>query len=129
MFFFVDVFEFVTSVQITLATCTFSVYLNRWMFSYFQVSASYTRSVVKYFTVVRNNLEDCQTERTLVCGAHELADDPQYHPEIVLIFNFQAYMYAPNVQANFKLHHTRMFSIIPSVISKVRKLSGCREAK
>jgi hypothetical protein len=108
------------------------VYLNRRMSFYFQVSASYVPfiwSVVKYFTVVRNNLEDCQTERTLVCGAHKLADDPQYHPEIVLIFNFQAYMYAPNVQANFKLHHTRMFSIIPSVISKVRKLSGCREAK
>ena len=42
-------------------------------------------SIVKYFTVVRNNLKGCQTDRSLVCGAHELADHPQYHPSTVLM--------------------------------------------
>ena len=43
-------------------------------------------SVVKYFTVVRNNLEGClETDRSLVCGTHELADHPQYHPGTVLM--------------------------------------------
>ena len=42
-------------------------------------------SIVKYFTVVKNNLEGCQTDRSLVCAAHELADHPQYHPGTVLM--------------------------------------------
>ena len=37
-------------------------------------------------SVVKNNLEDClETDRSLVCAAHELADHPQYHPSTVLM--------------------------------------------
>ena len=73
-----------------LATCIFNpVYLNRWM-SFFSGKCQLPMyhsipSVVTYFTVVRNNLGGCQTDRSLVCAAHELADHPQDHPSTVLM--------------------------------------------
>ena len=58
MFFFVqDVFESVTSVQITLTTYT-RVYESLDVF--FSCKCQLPMSVVKYFTVVRNNLKGCQ---------------------------------------------------------------------
>jgi len=73
-------------------TYTFPVYLKS--LDELEVSASYyvpfIPSVVKYFTVVRNNLEDRTETYSCMChGAHQLADHPRHHPGIVLILNFQ----------------------------------------
>lgn len=77
---FLLVFEFITSVQITLTTWTFPiVVLNRWMFFFLKVLASYNDVPFHtvghcIFTVVRNNLEDCVL---LYAVRNELADRPQ----------------------------------------------------